>query len=313
MSREAALAIATGSPEAPKAVQANGADSSSTSTTIVETPISGTDDLVSSRIAKIAKKESEYREKQETHKKQLEEFHKQKSEFDPFYERYKKFEELKTKDPVEAIRLLGLTNTDFINFAVAEEDKSTPEERAQKAAQTEIEKFKKEQSEKESAASKQRNDETITQFKKNIGIAIKTDAEKFEFCNFYGESAEDFIFEIVNEAFQADVKSDPDNPDLQPMTATAAAELAENYYEEHYKSMSALKKATPKQILEEIREEQANPKKEEPLRAEVKPGMPARTLTNKANPTIAATAKKLETPSAKRERLIAALKAGVKP
>ncbi len=309
MSREQAMALAasalTTSTATAEGSAAQGSQSSTESTEkSSQTP---QDDLVSSRIAQIAKKEAKYQSEVEAYKQKLLDFQEQKKQFDPFYEKYKQFEDMKGKDPVAAIRMLGFTDTDYINFVTAQEDKSTPEERAVKAAEAKIAEFEKKMADKESTAVNQRNSETISQFQKNIGITIKTDPEKFELCNFYGEDAEKLIYDTVSEGFQEDLKT---NPNAIPMTASEAAELVEAYYEEQAIKIKALKK-----LNKQIDEVPVAAKKDEPLRAEVKPGMPARTLTNKAAPTTAAvtSAKKIETPSAKRERLIAALRAGVRP
>lgn len=297
MSKETAIAMAITPTEAPPVVE----------------PVQ--DELVSSRIAQIAKKEARYQTEQEEYKKRLAEFQKEREEFTPFYKKYKEFEEMKAKDPVAAIRLMGFSDTDYLNFIAAQEDKSSPEEKAQKIAQAEIAKFKEEQESLSKAETEKRNAEAISQLQKNIGITIKTDAEKFELCNFYGESAEALIYNTIRDAFQEDVK---ENPDAEPMTTAEAAELVEQYYEEQAQKMVALKKLNkPKDgtQLEVKKEEVASQPQVQP--AAPKPATPpvARTLTNRAAPTVAATvpAKKMESREEKRARLCAALSAGVAP
>jgi hypothetical protein len=295
MSKESALAVAT-NPVAPAPAVVDAA---------VEAP---KDDLVSSRIAQIARKEAKYREEQESFKREREELHKSKSEFDPFYAKYKEFEAMRSKDPVAAIKMLGFSDTDYLNFAAAQEDKSTPEEKAAKIADAKIAEFRAEQAKEKQAEESRRNEESLGQFKKNISITLKTDPDRFEMCNFYGEAAQALIFNTVQEAYNEDLKT---NPEAEPMTAEAAAELVEKYYEDHAESLKKLKKFNKENAPELI--EATVVKKEEPLKVEVSPGMPPKTLTNRAAPTMAAAAKKIESRSEKRERLMRALASMGKP
>lgn len=302
MSKESALAVATAAPNpaingAMDASKVDGAE-----------PVK--DELVSSRIAQIARKEAKYREEQEALKKEREELHKSKSEFDPFYAKYKEFEAMRAKDPVAAIKMLGFSDTDYVNFVAAQEDKSTPEERAEKIAEAKIAEFRAEQTKEKQGEESRRNEESISGFKKNIGITIKTDPDRFEMCNFYGEAAETLIFQTVQEAYQEDLKTDPA---AEPMTAEAATDLVEKYYEEHTEELKKLKKfnkqaeAEPEAIVE-----RPAAKKVEQIKVEVSPGM--KTLTNRVASTPAATSlKKPETRAEKRERLMRALASGTKP
>ncbi len=312
MSRDSALAVAA--PFVPKAVEPSAlqatstphdgsSQSSSTGGKTGESPQSTSDELVSTRIAQIARKEARYREEQEAYKKN-------KAEFDPFFAKYKEFEAMKAKDPVAAIKMLGFSDTDYVNFIAAQEDKSTPEERAARIADAKIAEFKAEQAKEKQTEESRRNEESIGQFKKNIGITLKTDADRFEMCNFYGEAAEALIFQTVQEAYQEDLKT---NPAAEPMTAEAAADLVEKYYEEHAESMKKLKKfnkaaeETPAEVAPVKRPE---PVKVEQLRAEV--SAQPKTLTNKVGATATSTAPKIESRAEKRERLMRALANGGK-
>lgn len=309
MSKEAALALATTGTPSPSAT---GSMAENKTTTQEQGGESGTqkDELVSSRIAQIARKEAKYREEQESLKREREELHKSKSEFDPFYAKYKEFESMRAKDPVAAIKMLGFSDTDYVNFVAAQEDKSTPEERAAKIADAKIAEFKAEQAKEKQSEEAKRNEESINGFKKNIGITVKTDSDRFEMCNFYGEAAQDLIFQTVQEAYQEDLKT---NPQAEPMSAEAAADLVEAYYLEHAESLTKLKKMTkaPPEPVIEPKVERTTTKVEMP-KAEVSP-MPPKTLTNRVGATVASTAPKMETRAEKRERLIRALAAGVKP
>lgn len=306
MSKEAALALLNVKPTTtPPAVVGEPG-----STPAPEAKVESNDELVSTRIAKIAKKEAEYQAEREKIKKEHEDLQKQRGEFEPFFKRYKEFEELKSKDPVAAIRLLGLSDADFVNFMTASEDKSTPEEKAAKIATAEIEKFKKGMEEKEAQVAAERDKEAIAQLQKNIGITIKTDADKFEFCNFYGESAQHLIYQTIVNAFQEDVKG---NPDAEPMTAEAAADLVEKYYEEQATEMVSklkkLKKEPPTEVISPVKELKRETIVSPPPKAEERPAV--KTLTNRMTPTAAAaagTSTKVETRAEKRERLMNALR-----
>lgn len=306
MSKATALAFATGAPvETPKELVTPPAEAALGNPS--EPP---KDELVSTRIAQIAKKEARFREEQESHKKRMTDLQEKESKFTPFYEKYRQFEELKGKDPVAAIKLLGFSDTDYINFVAASEDKSTPEERAEKIASAKIEEFRKEQETKAQQEESRRNEESISGFKKNINITVKANAERFELCNYYGEAAEALIMKTVQEAYQKDIET---NPDAEPLSAEKAAELVEGYYEEFHREANKLKKFQPKEELEE-KEEPVAKKQEEPLKAQVSPGMPPKTLTNKVAPSSGAPpASKRETPNDKRERLKKWLATGVKP
>lgn len=283
-------------------------EQSAEETTSSEPPIK--DDLVSSRIAQIARKEAKYREEQESLKKEREELLASKAKFDPFYEKYKQFEEMKAKDPVAAIKLLGFTETDYVNFVAASEDKSTPEERAERIAEAKIAEFKAEQAETAKSEEQRRNTEVVEGFKRNIGITLKTNAERFELCNFYGQEAIELIVEKVQERYAKDLET---NPNADALSPEAAAELVEKDFDDALQELKKLKRFQPK---EETTEEETVAKKEsvkeEPLKAEVKPGMPARTLTNKVAPKATPESPRRESPSDKRERLKRWLSTGVK-
>lgn len=299
MSKEAALALATGIPaptltEAPKLVEAP-ANSDQPGEISPNTP--PPDDLVSSRIAKIAKKEVELRKQHEDFVKQKTEYEQKLAEFTPFYERYKEFEEKRKTDPIEAIKMLQFSDEDFINYVSTQEDKSTPEERATKAAQSEINKFKEEQAKKETEAKQKQSKAVIDRFKTDISTTVKKDLEKFEYCNFHGSAANELIYNTVQEYLDL-------HGEVLPITEVA--ELVENFYEEQDKAMSSLKK---RKSTAELVAKYSEPVKEEPLRAQVNP-QPSKTLTNRVSSTSAATTTKRETPSEKRERLINKLKAG---
>jgi hypothetical protein len=250
-------------------------------------------ELDSTRLNHLMKKESELVKQREAYKKEFESFQAEKEKMKEIQTKLNQFEEMKVKDPIKALKLMGFSEADLINFLSGEEDKSTPEEKATKIAQTEIAKFKEEQAKKEQEQVEKRNSELITQFKSDINKTITSDPIKYEFCNHYGAVAEELIYDTVNEVLK-------ESGEL--ITTKEAAELVEEYYEESYKAMNTLKKVSA--TAAPTTEQQLEQKKEEAKDKFLKP-QPAKTLTNKTTATVASTTVfKKETPSEKKARLI---------
>lgn len=290
MSAESALALATGTPVANGVVGAQIAEG----TLAPEAP----KELESTRFTHLAKKESALVKERESFKREKQEFESQREKLTAAEKRVQEFEALKQKDSVAALKFAGFSDTDVMNYLAAAEDKSTPEEKAAKAAQGEIQKFRDEQTKKETEAQTKRNKEVIGKFKNDITKHISNDKDKYEYCNFNGSIAEELILETVSQVFE-DTK--------QIISVEEAAQMVEEYYEGLDKQMSTLKKRQPREAVQEAK------KQVEMLKAEVSPGQPNRTtktLSNRATATVASTIPKTETRSQKRERLIQKLAAG---
>ena len=294
MSKESALAsaIATPPPPAPPTPEAP----VETTTTVGSPGLQETkapETLESSRFNQLAKKESEIVKQREQLKKDREAYEAEKEKLRDVNEKLKRFEELKVKDPIAALKEAGFTETDLYNFLSAAEDKSTPAEQAAKAAQAEIKKFQDAEAKKVSEAQAAQNKQVIEKFKTDITKTVGADKDKYEYCNFYGAVAEELIYDTVERVLK-------DSGEL--ISVEEAAQMVETYYEEGDKAMmTAVKKRQAKEAA------QAEEKKDEPLKAEVVPGQPnkpsTKTLTNKLAATVTSTIPKSETRDEKKARL----------
>lgn len=277
MSHESALAAAAPTPVAP-----------------VEAPIEGAapTEIESTRFAHLTKKETELQKQREEYKKEREALTAEKTKLTEVQKQLEAYEKAKTTDPVAALKLLGFSEKDVQAYMDALANPGTPEEKARKAVQDELQRFKDEQAKQEASVTEKRNAEAIASFKKDIGSVVASDKDKYEFCNYYGALAEELIYETVSAVLQ-------ESGDLIP--ASEAADMVEQYYEEQAKAMKALKKL---QAKEEVAEEKLVAKIPEATKS-----APAKTLTAKTTATTASTTiTKKETSSEKRERLIKMLR-----
>ena len=182
-------------------------------------------------------------------------------------------------------------------MAGRDEDLS-PEEKASKAAQKEIEKFQNEMRQKELQAQQEQNNRIITEYKQSITGVFKSDTDKYELSNLVGAQAEELAYDFATEC----VKLGLDAPSAQE-----AAEYVEQYYEDYFKGVMKSKKLTPQEAVAQAKEQIAE-LEEAKLEANSKPA--TKTLSNKATATVASTVTRKETPSEKRERLIRKLASG---
>lgn len=290
MSLESAMAVATGQPipQSPGLAQAD----------VPATP-EVPKELESSRFAHLAKQEAALVKQREEFKKERDLINSEKEKLKPIQEKLLKFEELKKKDPLAAIKMLEFSDTDFINYMASLEDTSTPEDKARKAAQEEINKFTSEQKKKEDELRNSTNNRIINEFKSSISNVFSSDKEKFELSNRMGKTAEDMAFDFVAECVKIG---------MEPPTAEEAASMTEEYYENYFKEIMTSKKLTPKEAAQAAKEAVSDA----PLKAEVspRPSQPSKTLSSKTTVTTASTVTRRETPSEKRERLMRKLANG---
>jgi hypothetical protein len=238
----------------------------------------------------LAKKEVALQKQRDELKAKEEAVAKRQAELETIASKFKGFEDLRQKDPIAAMKLAGFSDTDIFNFyAKAQEEqkaKDTPEAKAAAAAQAEIDKFRKEQADREAQQKATADAQTIQQFKTRINQTISKDKEKFELCNFNGPSAEALIYETVEAYYKEN------NEVLTPLEA---AEMVEQYYEDQAKAMAGLKKLGAKPT-------------EPPPAQQTPPPPPSKTLTNKVAPTVSSSIPVRETREQKRERLINEIK-----
>lgn len=262
-----------------------------------------TEDETPTRFASIAKKEAKLVKDRETYKQEFDTYKKERelweSEYKPkvedFVGRFAKFEELKKTNVVEAIRVLGLDDTEVFNLMAAQSEKKelTPQE----IVAAEMKKRDDAAAEERKKQQLEHDERVINGFKSNISKVVQDNKEKFEYCSHYGAVAESVIFNLVNETFTAT---------KEVLTPQEAAEIVEEYYENEFKLLStSIKKLKPK--VTETPKEEATQNKQE---ASPAPG--SKTITPKLTPTIPTGVPKTETRAEKKERLANILRNGGK-
>jgi len=312
LSRESAIASvatsatpATPSPESQDPSLSNGITNSEPTENV--TPSEG---LQSSAFSQMAKKEAEFVRRQEEFKRERESVLAEKEKIKSIQSEYEEFVSLKSKDPIAAMKKLGFSEADIINYLAGEEpEELSPEAKMQKAAEEAAEKRFKEyedaQTKKALEVQAQANERTISEFKGQISQSLEQNAEKYKFCAHHGEEAQDLIFGIIEEAaIQSEFK--------EALTIEEASELLEGYYVEKFESMAALRAPAP---VPDQAPPVTPPAQQRPLSAPEGPprsaNPPTRTLTNSATASLASTKPRApETRSEKRERLMQALRNG---
>lgn len=224
------------------------------------------DDKLQALIAK----ETKLQKEREQLKLEREQLNQEREKIKPITEKWQQFEDLKSKDKIEALKLVGFTEEDIVNYIANKPEpvEPTPAEIAAKAAQDEVEKLRKEMTEKETKAQKERDEKNINAFKEGIGQTIKKDAEKFEFLNHHGSDAQELVYETILEFMKED-------QELLPMDAMKKAlDSVEAFYGEQAEQLLSLKKLAPK-----LQKTEPVPEKTEPVKktvVETKPVIPAR-------------------------------------
>lgn len=257
-----------------------------------------TTELESTKFTALAKREQALVKEREALKREKDALESERARVKEVLTPFEQFKVLKEKDPVEALKNLGFSETDIVNFLAAEKKEPTMEEKAAAAAKGEIENFRKEQAEKESKVQAEKNIQLIKSFENQITNTITKEADKFEYCNFYGKIAEAQIMETVQQVLI-------DTGDL--ISAKEAAQMVEDMYEAEDKAMSERIKKRKPLVPEPV---QVIP--DAPLKPSVA-GVPPKpkSLTNAATATVATTVNRKETSEQKRARLEEALRSGV--
>lgn len=282
MSKDSAVAMVAGIPAPPVA------QVSPQAIEVKAQPEQSTKALESPRIAMLMKKEAELVRQREEFKKQQELFGKDSDSLKAKSSEYDKFMEAQGRSKAEAMRMLGWTQEDIVNAMAEMEDKTPPEERARRAAQDEIAKFRQEEAKRQAEAKAVKDKSLIDNFRADIGKQVTADPVKYEYINHYGPVAEELIYNTVEETLR-------DSGEL--ITIQEAADMVEAYYDGEAEKLLAKNKLKAKL--------QAQVPVETKPKAEHKPSP---TLSSKTIATTASTTVyKKETPSEKRERLIAKL------
>lgn len=243
-------------------------------------------------ISHLAKKEAELQRNREAFKKEQADLAVERQKVLDMAKDVTTFRELQGKDRIAAMKHLGFSDQDLLNYIAAQEDTSTPEEKAARAAQSEIKKFTDEQAKKENDAQLKRNADALQAFRTDISSTISKNAETYEYCNYHGPLAEELVYETVAAVLAGEGTLIP---------VKEAIEMVEQYYEDQDKGMNTLKKRQPKEAAPQA------PAKEVPLKPEVNP-RPSnqRSLSSKTGTTVASTVPKVasESPEQKKQRLI---------
>jgi hypothetical protein len=314
MSKESAMAL-YGAPtqpttQAPPAVQESQPTPAETSGDIPTT--AQPEPLKSQRFNEFAKKEAEIvrlRQQVIADRKELEEPMKV----------YKQFQDLRGKDPLGAMKLFGFTDTEIFNALAAQAPPDlTPEEKAIKAAEgateARIKAFEDAQLKKEQEHQAMVDKQSIETFQSELGKTIQSNKEKFEYCAYYGEEAQDLAYELTASVFK-------DSKGKELLKPEEALQMAEDYYEEKDKAMSGIRKRqpvetkapapsttkTPTRTREFITNHSAGPVEVQ------KPAINStRTLTSASTSSMASMRQaRNETKGQKRERLINKLRNGM--
>jgi hypothetical protein len=256
------------------------------------------------RFKHLSQKEVQIQQQREQLKKDREAFEVERSKLKPAQDEFARFTELKKTNPVEAFKLLGFTETDFINWASSQQDTRTPAEIAADTARAEIQKDRTAQAKQAEEAQQQRNAEVLAKFDKDVTAHILSDKDSYEFCNFHGKAAEELIKEYVTEVLTSQ---------NELISIKEAADAVEQYYYDMALDQAKLKKLAPKPSTPE-QETPGQSKPVERVRTLVpkeeeapKPKPPSRTITNRVTASTSSAVPKNETKEQKRQRLIGML------
>lgn len=302
MSKEAAVALLTGEPVAP--IQGV----TEVTTDKPAEAVAGTV-LDSDRFAKLAAKEASLQKDRENFKTEQQKVYEREGKLRAIEKQILDFEEMRSKDPIQALKILGFTDTDVFNaLAGNEKPAATPEEIARLATQDELKKYEQAQLQAQAKVQAERDTKAIAGYKDAIGKVIEKQADKYEYCNFYGPVAQDLVYETVLQIMEDEQKAG--SAITTPMDAMREAiELVEGFYEEDDKSRMSLKKRQPKV---EATAPAPTPPPQRTRSVSTPAAKPVPTLTNKTTATVSSQANGRETSSQKRTRLENMLRGGLK-
>jgi hypothetical protein len=236
---------------------------------------------LTARFTQLAKKEAAIVKEREAIKRQQSEMNTKLKQVEEINQKIQQFENLKQTNKIEALKMLGFTETDIFN-ALAESPQETPESKMEKIAEAKLQEYQKKQQEQAAKVQSANDAKVIDNFKQSIGKKMATDPQKYEFLNFHGPAAQEQVFELIETHFK-------NEGELMPLQE--ALDAVEEFYEQSAREMgekvSKLKAKAPAQPVAEI-----------PLTPQVKP----------ANYRSQPGAPSAESREAKKQRLIAMIK-----
>lgn len=214
---------------------------------------------LTARFTQLSKKEQALFRDREAFKKERADLQEKMKGIEGVNTKIQEFEKLKSQNAIEAIKYLGFSETDIFN-ALAGAPDPTPEQKTQALVQAELKKYQDQQAETQQKIQAEADTKTITKFKEKILSTIETAGEQYQFLNFYGPSAREQVFELIEADFKETGKVMP----LQE-----ALDTVEEYYENTARDMmTKVKKLTPGQAA--VAEAEAK-KPDAPLKPEVSP------------------------------------------
>lgn len=176
-------------------------------------------DPLSKGFAVIARKEKEFRQRVAQHRAKEQEIVEREAQI-------ARFEQLKHQNPLEAIKALGLTYEDMVNFQLSGGQQPTAELeikniKEQMAAYVQQQEAKEQQAlQARQAMQVAQNEQTIANYRTQLADFVKAKPDTYEMINIEGEDAVDLVYETVQEYYNA-------KKEILPMEK--AAEFVEDY------------------------------------------------------------------------------------
>jgi hypothetical protein len=273
-------------------------------------------ELKSTPFTQMAKKEADIVRMREEIKRDRDLINSEREQLGKIKSTYDEYVATKSKDPIAALKMLGFTEADVLNYLANEQpEEQTPEQKAieaaQKATEERLKAFETAQEQKIREAEKKADQQLVQSYRNDVAKIVKADPDQFEYCNYFGESAQEQIYLTAKEIAKTG----------EAVSPAEITQMIEDYYEQEDRAMSQLKKRNaflkPQPAEGEV---MAN----EERTSKITPGFPnepqpkpvitrTRTLHSAATATSAsARMVRNETSSQKRERLMEALRNGAK-
>lgn len=322
MSKESAMAVATG---APVPVTPGVADA-------VTPQAASTPGSTDPRIQALLKKEVGLVKEREAFNRQKQEWEQRTKQADAVLAKAKQFEDTLQTDAVAALKLIGYSDTQIFNI-MADANKEKPQKTPEEIAAETTQKFLKERDEadakKNAELQEKSNARAVTTAIHNL-LGDPANAEKLEYCAYYADAAQEIIkdtlFEFAAQA-QKEAKDKGEILNIDDVIAQRllmeAAEAVEAWYESSDKEMQAKIKKRKALTGETTAEATAAVASETvvapvPAAAPPPPKAPenpaaqsrAKTITNRVAATSPALAGQKETKAQKRARLERVLSTG---
>lgn len=318
MSKESAMAVATGQPAPtvqPPVAPIEGTNAAANP----PQPATVTTDP---RLQALLKKEVALVNERSAWNKQKQDLEQRAKSADEILGRAKQFEDLKAKDPVAALRLIGYSETEIFNIMAAAQEPAktkTPEEIAQETTNKVLKERDAADAKRNAELVAKQNDEQVDS---SISSVLKdpVNADKYEYCAYHGEIAQGIIKEtlfLLAGQVQAEAQSKGEQFVIDEAKAqellVAAVEAVEDYYFETDKAMQgkikkrrAITGETTAEATAAVAAQEANTQAAATNPAPAVPTPQEKrttTLSSRVSATSVAMAGQKESPAQKRARL----------